>query len=542
VPLGLVRAGDLSTNVKMSPVPVPQSSRNRYDLACVAVAVLVLAGLFVDNAIKSSLSLDGVRHYWLDDDQMISMRYARNLAEGHGLVWNEGERVEGYTNFGWTLLMALVHLLPLPDHVMALPVRGLAFVATALSLYLVALLVHAFAPSRHRLILPVVLLAVVTCTDVTFWAASGFETPVVTVLHLCVIVGALSGVWRPLHVLIPLALIPLIRSDGLHIWFGDAILLLWMSRDRPRLLRGLALSLLPFVGHLVFRRAYYGEWLPNTYYLKVLGLDQPFVRGYRYVSSFVARYWLILIMATGTAAAAIRFDRRVVCLVTSLLPPTAYSVLVGGDTFSPFRFFGHLMPELFVLAALGALRCAERGPGQLTWLASLAIFSTPLVDPIAKIAPPSPNGDAVEQIVVAVMLKKNADPKSSVAVIPAGIVPYFSRLKALDLLGKTDRHVARLVPRPGALIGHGKFDPAYSLGQHPDYYVSCRPLAASRMKADVRDKDYVRAFLEAPEFAREYRGNPIIDSFLRQRTAVYLSAKSKDLPKRKNWKGLVLAK
>ena len=41
---------------------------------------------------------------------MISMRYGRNLAEGYGLVWNPGERVEGYTNFLWTVIMAGVHV------------------------------------------------------------------------------------------------------------------------------------------------------------------------------------------------------------------------------------------------------------------------------------------------------------------------------------------------------------------------------------------------------------------------------------------------
>ena len=42
----------------------------------------------------------------LGDDAFISFRYARNLVEGHGLVWNPGEAVEGYTNFLWVLLMA----------------------------------------------------------------------------------------------------------------------------------------------------------------------------------------------------------------------------------------------------------------------------------------------------------------------------------------------------------------------------------------------------------------------------------------------------
>src|SRR5690606_35986274 len=43
---------------------------------------------------------------WLSDDAFISFRYAQNLVDGHGLVYNQGERVEGYTNFLWTLLAA----------------------------------------------------------------------------------------------------------------------------------------------------------------------------------------------------------------------------------------------------------------------------------------------------------------------------------------------------------------------------------------------------------------------------------------------------
>src|SRR5438105_15822381 len=42
----------------------------------------------------------------LDDDSFISFRYARNLLRGDGLVYNPGERVEGYTNFLWVVLSA----------------------------------------------------------------------------------------------------------------------------------------------------------------------------------------------------------------------------------------------------------------------------------------------------------------------------------------------------------------------------------------------------------------------------------------------------
>ena len=41
------------------------------------------------------------------DDAFISFRYALNLVDGHGLVYNPGERVEGFTNLLWTVLLAL---------------------------------------------------------------------------------------------------------------------------------------------------------------------------------------------------------------------------------------------------------------------------------------------------------------------------------------------------------------------------------------------------------------------------------------------------
>ena len=46
--------------------------------------------------------------WFLCDDAFISFRYARNLLEGHGLVFNPGEYVEGYSNFLWTLELALL--------------------------------------------------------------------------------------------------------------------------------------------------------------------------------------------------------------------------------------------------------------------------------------------------------------------------------------------------------------------------------------------------------------------------------------------------
>ena len=42
---------------------------------------------------------------------MVSMRYAKNLANGYGLVWNPGgPRVEGFTNPLWVGYVTIYHL------------------------------------------------------------------------------------------------------------------------------------------------------------------------------------------------------------------------------------------------------------------------------------------------------------------------------------------------------------------------------------------------------------------------------------------------
>src|SRR3954468_9274361 len=55
----------------------------------------------------------GMQPRAIQDDAFISFRYADNLARGNGLVWNLGEYVEGYTNFLWTILIAVGPVLAL---------------------------------------------------------------------------------------------------------------------------------------------------------------------------------------------------------------------------------------------------------------------------------------------------------------------------------------------------------------------------------------------------------------------------------------------
>ena len=64
-------------------------------------ANLILLALLVI-FVAHSLFLD-----FTQDDAFISFRYVKNFVNGEGLVFNPGERVEGYTNFFWILLLSI---------------------------------------------------------------------------------------------------------------------------------------------------------------------------------------------------------------------------------------------------------------------------------------------------------------------------------------------------------------------------------------------------------------------------------------------------
>ena len=78
-------------------------------LLAIAAAFVLWATLFIFES--SVVGFDGLRRFCLFDDAMISMRYAWNLSHAKGLVWNEGEYVEGITNMLMTLYMAFATLL-----------------------------------------------------------------------------------------------------------------------------------------------------------------------------------------------------------------------------------------------------------------------------------------------------------------------------------------------------------------------------------------------------------------------------------------------
>ena len=112
------------------------------------------------------------------DDAYISMRYARHLYEGKGLVYNIGEYVEGYSNFLWVIILALWGSLGFNLPLIA-NVLGILF--SLLTLVIVFKLMGRINDGvSFWSILPVIFLS--TNWDFTGWATGGLETALFTLL------------------------------------------------------------------------------------------------------------------------------------------------------------------------------------------------------------------------------------------------------------------------------------------------------------------------------------------------------------------------
>ena len=318
--------------------------------------------------------------YFLTDDAFISFRYARNLLEGHGLVFNPGEYVEGYSNFLWVLeLAAIWRVLGVAPEVAA---PYLSVVFTAGTLAVMAWWIARLPQLRHRGLVAWMALGLV-CSSATFavWTSGGgLETRqftffiVLAVICLSLYRDSPAGL---LVVSLSLALAAYTRPEGSLIaaccfgWFGlqhivDAKPLKLDWREwRQFNWRGALYLVTPFIAlvaaHFLFRYGYYGEWLPNTYYAKHV---RPWYEsGFRYLWAATLETGLYLLIPLAKVALRQRWrecrDGTYALVLLLIAVHMAYVMRIGGDHFE-YRPLDFYWPLLALPAAEGIVQLATR--------------------------------------------------------------------------------------------------------------------------------------------------------------------------------------
>ncbi len=127
---------------------------------------------------------------WVGDDAFISYRYAQNLVQGQGLVFNPGERVEGYTNFLWTLLIAGGLYLGINPILFSL---SLSLLSLAAIILLTSLMSAEEPVVRRRDSLPLAAVALSSSYLLANFGTSGLETIFAAFLVLLTLYFARKG-------------------------------------------------------------------------------------------------------------------------------------------------------------------------------------------------------------------------------------------------------------------------------------------------------------------------------------------------------------
>ena len=305
------------------------------------------------------------------DDAFISYRYARNLVRGEGLVYNPGERVEGYTNLLWTLLIAA----SLDCGLSAENSAHLLSLASGLGVLLLAFLyTRALIPGPQAWLAGLTPLLVLASPSFAIWSTSGMETPLFTALVTGSVLAEARG--RRYTMAISLWLAVFTRPEGL---IAAATLFAYiLYRERSSLRRAFG-PLLVYGGTVaalvLFRLLYYGDLVPNTFYARAGGL--PPETGLIYLAGCLASGPAMLVAPAffGSGCRGFNVAWPGATLVAAFC---LYIALIGGDAFNGWRFFLPVLPVLVALALRGCalVLAASRTLGMVvaTCLPAIALF------------------------------------------------------------------------------------------------------------------------------------------------------------------------
>ena len=379
----------------------PEKLQNRMNINSrhLKIILILAAFLLVVRAIYESIRLR-----WIADDAFISFRYALNMVRGNGLVFNAEEKVEGFTNFLWTILMALGLRINLSAELFSM-ILSIGCYASLL-LFLLAKVYYAKAefafsssgtenPNRDSrenrnsrmgsYLLPLLALILLAgMHHMHVFATSGLET-----MAFALFVSAgVYFIWlrpEPLDAmgLWSLTVACLLRPDG-----AIVLAVAWLYASGSLLSRRkkivstdqkqadevppgmhwmhLGTTALVLILYQAWRLYYYDSFFPNTFYAKSAYDPYPH-QGMIYLRLFYQSYWYLPILLALASFLAFRtkVNHRWWIMLLVILLWHGYVIWVGGD----FMFGRFLVPILPAMAmtiswplasALESLNTGER--------------------------------------------------------------------------------------------------------------------------------------------------------------------------------------
>lgn len=504
------------------------------------------------------------------DDAYIILRYARNLLDGRGLVWNPGERVEGYSCFLWLMCISFLGYCTM-DLVTASQLGGIVFALLVLLL--------PFVYGKKNATIGALLVSTNSCF--ALWALGGLETVMFCFFAFAGVYAFLQAERTPKNLFftgIIFCLAAMTRFEGLLLFGLTGITLCFgffnarrtftsVLRDALFLLAGFLLLYGPY---FIWRYGYFGHLFPCTYYVKGgSGNILKLLFGTRYVAHFALLYGfpLGILLILKNYRIFIRNNLYLLCILVCY---TAYIVSVGGDHMPGFRFIVPVLPILYLFIARALMYVRFQRPAAVwalvIFLAGLncVVSSSLIADSpeefyairghsyMYKYCTPVPDSAAYYGKHIGLHMKRTWPADALIACNTAGSTPYYSELAAIDMLGLNDYRIAQKPVSYGVDVslselltssgrtafkkrlfgdyhpwqlmpGHGKGDGAYVLSRKPDYII-IGPATGATEPWFLSDRE----IFSSPEFFESYRlveePLPIADDF----TDYFMFGKNRD--------------
>ena len=455
---------------ELNPHPSQLSRRKAFQISSFTPPLLI-SGLAFGARCTSVCSLS----------TMGSLRIATraNLVRGYGLVFNRGQRVEGISDVGWTLLMVIPQLLHWRPELFAVAAGFVSACAAFLVAFRTA--IRDFHVSRTTAL--IVICGAVCNADFWLVALNGIESGLYALVLTCgftLIVrnrllraGFLLGLATTLRpesvVFVP---ITIVCFGAFSFWETRNLRTAWQAVWARRNLV-LPWAVIVF-SVLAWRLSYYGELLPNTVPAKAHPLHvSDFLNGSKYLFRFFgeAAPWTILPLVL----VFLRMSLPVLIGFSWLAFQVAVVLGNGGDWMFGYRF-GNVFFPLLVLLSACSLECLIQKTrfSRLPWAGVLALivcftqfnstawtwtkgllYRRQLLDIMPDFYEPS-------VIQLATLLKPVLRPDDVVSPEVLGIFSYILLDTPMhDWLGLADAHIAHSGKVYFPMFG--KADPAYSV-------------------------------------------------------------------------------
>lgn len=493
---------------------------------------------------------------FIQDDAYTSFRYVKNFVEGNGLVFNPGERVEGYTNFLWVMILSLFYFLDYA-HILILDLESTSQSLSILFSVFVLVLTYFLSrtifkrdvgeksPTENFInelvnLAPVFMLSV--STPLIYWSVSAMETTLFVSLTLLSVLFYLNNFKNNPNVLwiFVSVLSSLLRPEGLivfalilsHKIFYNYLLhqeKKFLLRIRAAVDKTLIKEILffsfPLLIYICFRMIYYGYPLPNTFYAKTNFSFELIIRGINYFYNFAKAYLLygfILLFPT-----VLFFDKKIIkelsLLFWLIAAWTMLNILIGGDVLPIHRFFLPIMPLIFILFVKTILYASNLVIAKKKWithlissaaivlvlLGGLVNFSKQRFQLMEKRA--YETGLVKKMKIYANWVNSQSERKRrqiSVAMSTIGAFSYFTNTRVIDIVGLTDEYISHhpkevegIDEELPVLWKERHYNADYVLSQKPDYIIfpaGAKPSAFAEcalfVKNEFQENYYMQIF------------------------------------------------